>query len=123
MVAHQHGEAGRKAAARGEHRNPVVQIPVGVIGEMDGDVCRRLTRDRGLHAIGLIPQHDFECCEAGGSRRLDRANDERRAENGLEELRLAREIPKSIVVASGEHERLSDSPFRGPSPCTHEGLT
>jgi hypothetical protein len=36
---------------------------------------------------------------------------------------LAREIPESIVVAGGEHERLPDWPFRGASPCTHEGLT
>ena len=71
---------------------------------------RRLTRDRRLHAIGLIPQHDFECGEAGVARGLDRANDERRTENGLEELRLAREIPDSIVVTSREHERLPDNP-------------
>ena len=72
---------------------------------MNRDICRRLALDHGTHAAGLISEHDFERCNAGLAGALDRAHDQRPAENELQELRLARRIPKSIAIAGGEYER------------------
>ena len=51
--------------------------------------------------------------DAGVTRGFECANDERTAEDRLQEFRFARKVPKSIAVAGREHERRVDGPHHG----------
>ena len=83
---------------------------------MEHDIRRGMPLDCGPEAVGLVSEHDLEPSDAGGARRLDRPNDERTAEHGLEELRLARRIAKPVAVAGGQHERLFDGGVKSHGP-------
>jgi hypothetical protein len=84
---------------------------------MEHHIGRSLPLDCGPEAVGLVSEHDLEPSDAGGACRFDGPNDERTAEHGLEELRLARRIAKPVAVAGGKHERLVNGGVESHGPC------
>ena len=89
MVAHQQREtAVGQRVARGEHRDAVLEVPVRVVREAQPRPRGRAAQDDLTYRIRLIAQHHVERPDTRVVRGLERAEDQRPAEDGLQELGL-----------------------------------
>ncbi len=97
---------------RRKSRDTVLEVPVGIDGELDGHSRDAVALDGSANAVGLVTKDDGEASEARGRGGLDRANDQRLPMDGLEEFGLALWVLESVAIACSEDDGIPDGDGR-----------
>jgi hypothetical protein len=120
MIAHEQRETSIvKRFASGKHGDAILEMPLGIVGDVHDSSARGEAGHDLLHALGLIANDNVKPRDACVGCSLQRSQNERLAEDGLKEFGLARTVLESVPIAGREDDRV---PYRKRRTWSHDYL-